>query len=164
MTITVTPFFYSDCTEAIVEDSVRSAHSGPSQRFLRGLPTTCLRRAPPPARVRGWTRLHNCLLPICADKSDGFEQIGVPAKCSVWPCRWRWWGFIGRFGPGIPMICFSGGSSEGYWGFRIAGEQKRNNIPVPFCQCTVVQEQARWAKCPEGRRQSFQMRYKFPCV
>ena len=55
------PSYYPDCLEMIVEDSVRSAHSGPSQRFLRGLPTTCLRRAPPPARVRGWTRLHNHL-------------------------------------------------------------------------------------------------------
>ena len=43
----------------IAEDSVRFAHSGPSQRILRGLTTTCLRRAPPATRVRGWTRLLN---------------------------------------------------------------------------------------------------------
>ena len=43
----------------IAEDSVRFAHSGPSQRILRGLSTTCLRRAPPPAHVRGWTCLRN---------------------------------------------------------------------------------------------------------
>jgi hypothetical protein len=35
----------------IAEDSVRFAHFGPSQRFLRGLTTTCLRRVPPAARV-----------------------------------------------------------------------------------------------------------------
>ena len=47
----------------IAEDSVRFAHSGPSQRFLRGLATTCLRRAPPPAHVRGWTCLRNHYYP-----------------------------------------------------------------------------------------------------
>ena len=39
--------------ETIVENSVRCAHSGPSQRFLRGLPTTCLCPAPLPVRVLG---------------------------------------------------------------------------------------------------------------
>ena len=43
----------------IAEDSVRFAHSGPSQRILRGLTTTCFRRTPPATRVRGWTRLLN---------------------------------------------------------------------------------------------------------
>ena len=33
-----------------------------------------------------------------------------------------------------------------------------------FCIYTTVQEQARSEKYPEGRRQSFQMRHKFPCV
>ena len=47
----------------IAEDSVRFAHSGPSQRILRGLTTTCLRRAPPATRVRGWTRLLNHYCP-----------------------------------------------------------------------------------------------------
>ncbi len=38
-------------------DSIRCAHSGPSQRLLRPrCARTCIRRAPPPARVRGWTR------------------------------------------------------------------------------------------------------------
>ena len=38
-------------------DSVRYAHSGPSQRLRRPrCAGTCIRRAPPPARVRGWTR------------------------------------------------------------------------------------------------------------
>ena len=38
-------------------NSARFARSGPSQRFLRPCSArTCLRRAPPPARVRGWTR------------------------------------------------------------------------------------------------------------
>ncbi len=38
-------------------DSVRCAHSGPSQRLRRPrCAGTCIRRAPPPARVRGWTR------------------------------------------------------------------------------------------------------------
>ena len=40
---------------------LRSAalHSGPSLRLLRHLLSqiTCIRRAPPPSRVRGWTRL-----------------------------------------------------------------------------------------------------------
>ena len=39
------------------EDSVRFAHFGPSQRFQRGLLTTCLRRAPPPARVEATEKL-----------------------------------------------------------------------------------------------------------
>ena len=33
-----------------------------------------------------------------------------------------------------------------------------------FCIYTTVQEQARSEKYPEGRRQSFQMGHKFPCV
>ena len=59
-------FFIHDCTgriAVIAEDSVRFAHSGPSQRILRGLTTTCLRRAPPPAHVRGWTGLRNHCYP-----------------------------------------------------------------------------------------------------
>ena len=40
-----------------LRDSVRCAHSGPSHRHLRHrCAITCCRRAPPPARVRGWTR------------------------------------------------------------------------------------------------------------
>ena len=49
-------------------DSVRCAHSGPSQRLLRPrYARTCIRRAPPPARVRGWTRplaAASCRLPL----------------------------------------------------------------------------------------------------
>ena len=48
----------------IAEDSVRFAHSGPSQRFLRGLTATCLRRAPPAARVEATEKLYerHCLV------------------------------------------------------------------------------------------------------
>ena len=44
----------------IAEDSVRFAHYGPSHNLLRPANSgTRILRAPPPARVRGWTRLHN---------------------------------------------------------------------------------------------------------
>ena len=48
----------------IAEDSVRFAHFGPSQRILRGLATTCLRRAPPPAHVEATEKLYerHCLV------------------------------------------------------------------------------------------------------
>ena len=38
--------YYTGRIAVIAEDSVRFAHSGPSQRILRGLTTTCLRWAP----------------------------------------------------------------------------------------------------------------------
>ena len=45
--------YYTGRIAVIAEDSVRFAHSGPSQRILRGLATTCLRRAPPPCPMSG---------------------------------------------------------------------------------------------------------------
>ena len=59
MTLSLFLYCFTGRMIGIAEDSVRFAHSGPSQRFLRGLTTTCLRRAPPASRVRGWTRLRN---------------------------------------------------------------------------------------------------------
>ena len=57
--------------EGIAEDYVRFAHYGPSHNLLRPANGgTRILRAPPPARVRGWTRLRNpfhpsgCILPI----------------------------------------------------------------------------------------------------
>ena len=57
--------------EGIAEDFVRFAHSGPSHNLLRPADRgTRILRAPPPARVRGWTRLRNpfhppgCILPV----------------------------------------------------------------------------------------------------
>ena len=41
----------------LFEDSAHFVRSGPSHRHLRHrFATTCCRRAPPPSRVRGWTR------------------------------------------------------------------------------------------------------------
>ena len=46
--------------EGIAEDSVRFAHYGPSHNLLRPADSgTRILRAPPPTRVRGWTRLRN---------------------------------------------------------------------------------------------------------
>ena len=64
----------------LFEDSARFARSGPSHRHLRHrCAITCSRRAPPPARVRGWTRLSEATVarhaaPWCA-KGDVFSQI-----------------------------------------------------------------------------------------
>ena len=42
----------------LFEDSAHFVRSGPSHRHLRHrFAITCCRRAPPPSRVRGWTRL-----------------------------------------------------------------------------------------------------------
>ncbi len=48
----------------IEEDFVRFAHSGPSQRFLRGLRPLVSVGHPPATRVRGWTRLLNPYHPL----------------------------------------------------------------------------------------------------
>ena len=46
--------------KVIAKDSVRFAHYGPSHNLLRPANSgTRILRAPPPARVRGWTRLRN---------------------------------------------------------------------------------------------------------
>ena len=59
------PFFSSDCTEAIVEDSVRSAHSGPSQRFLRGLrPLVSVGPLPLPVSAGGHASAITTILPL----------------------------------------------------------------------------------------------------
>ena len=58
-------------------DSVRYAHSGPSQRLRRPRFTgTCIRRAPPPARVRGWTRP-----PAAASRRLPSSRVQISLSC-----------------------------------------------------------------------------------
>ena len=76
------------CREAASRgrDSVRCAHPGPSQRLQRPrCARTCIRRAPPPARVRGWTRppaAASRRLPVCKTglPAPGARVI-IPAVC-----------------------------------------------------------------------------------
>ena len=72
-------------------DSVRCAHCGPSQRLLRPrCARTYIRRAPPPARVRGWTRPPDAAsrrLPSFPCAKQAFLPPG-PARCGF-PCANR---------------------------------------------------------------------------
>ena len=62
----------------IEEDSVRFAHSGPSQRFLRGLRPLVSVGPLPLYGVRGWTRLLNHYYPP-SDNAEG----GMPSKLTT---------------------------------------------------------------------------------
>ena len=85
-------------------DSIRCAHSGPSQRLLRPrYAGTCIRRAPPPARVRGWTRppaAASCRLPPfpCAKRSS----LPPGHACRGFPCANRAFLPPGRASCGSP--------------------------------------------------------------